>query len=107
MQSHETVHSEASNVVGAPTYRVNFWERPSPQHAWNLNAYVLTGVLNAQEALQWAGDAAHGRRFEVFVEVGAEAIGPFNKPRASALVRLFGDDPNVGETDRAEAFVRD
>ena len=107
MQPHETVHSEASKVVGAPIYRVNFWERPSPHFAWNLDAYVLTGVLDAPEALQWAGDTAHGRQFEVFVEVDAEAIGPLEEPRKSALVRVFGHDPNTGESHQVNAFVRD
>jgi len=105
VQIHETVHSEASNVVGAPAYRVNFWERSSPQHAWNLDAYVLTEALDIQEVLRWADDTAHGRRFEAFVETDVEPIGHLDRPRTSALVRVFGDDPNVGDTDRDPTFL--
>jgi len=72
MRPIETVHAEPRDSVDSPAYRVNFWQRSSPEQAWNLNAYALTEVEDITEVLRWVDEHAAGRRFEVFVEMDEE-----------------------------------
>lgn len=97
MHAIGTVHAEPRASVESPTYRVNFWERESPEQAWGLDAYVLTNVEDVDEVLRWVREHAGGRRFEVFAEIDQEPVGQFESPRTTTLVRLLGSDPNAGE----------
>lgn len=97
MRSIETVHAEPRDSVDSPSYRVNFWDRPSPGFAWNLDAYVLTEVEDIAEVLGWVDEHARGRRFELFVESDDEPVRSFESPRTTGLVRLIGSNPNAGE----------
>ena len=97
MRAIETVHSESSDSIDSTVYRVNFWQRPSPQHAWNLNAYLLSEALEITEVLPWVDEHARGRPFEVFAEMNDEPVGPFESPRTAGLVLLLGSNPNVDE----------
>lgn len=96
----DTVHAEPQSYSGAPSYRVHFWQRPSPQHAWNLDAHVLADVQDVTEALAWVEANARGRRLELFVETEEEPAGAIEAPRTTGLVRLLGSDPN--ESERVE-----
>ena len=95
MHATETVHAEPRSSVDAPNYRVNFWQ-PTPEGAWSLDAHVLTEVKDVTEALRWVSEHSNGQRFELFVETDVEPVGRFGAPRSSELVRLAGDNPNVG-----------
>lgn len=92
-----TVHSEASQVVDATVYRVNFWERMG--EAWGLDAFALTETTSVIEVFEWAETVSAGRRYEVFAELGveSEAIHEFEVPRKADLLRLAGENPNKGE----------
>lgn len=96
MRAHETVHAEPRRILGQPTYRVNFWERPGPDTGWQLDAFALSEVNGVAEAIAWAEQHSRGRRFELFVEIGDEAVHDFHTPRRSNLIRLAGADPNDG-----------
>ncbi|TFC96753.1 MULTISPECIES: hypothetical protein [Cryobacterium] len=98
MRATETVHAEPRDSIDSPAYRVNFWQRPSPEHGWNLDAYVLTDVEDITEVLQWVDEHAAGRRFEVFVEMNEEPERSFQSPRMTGLIRMLGSNPNAGET---------
>jgi hypothetical protein len=95
MRPLKTVHSESRETVDSPTYRVNFWERPSPEQGWNLDAFALTDVENVTEALRWVDEHARGRRFEIFVEMDDEQEASFHTPRKTGLIRLSGSNPNA------------
>lgn len=98
MRDIPTVHAEPRKSVDVPTYRVNFWQRPAPGWAWSLDAYALTDAADISEVLQWVGEHAHGRRFEVFAEMDEESAGSFQTPRKSGLVRLLGSNPNAEDS---------
>ena len=98
MRATETVHAEPCDSIDSPAYRVNFWQRPSPEHAWNLDAYVLTDVEDITELLQWVNEHAAGRRFEVFVETNEEPERSFQSSQTTGLIRLLGSNPSAGET---------
>ena len=95
MRASETVHAEPAFAVDAPNYRVNFWVQSSGG-AWSLDAFVLTEVANASEAIAWAQEHADGRRFELFAEAHPEPVEAFEVPRTSALIRLLGENPILG-----------
>jgi hypothetical protein len=78
---------------------VNFWQQSPLRTSWNLDAFVLTDLKNVSDALRWVDEHAHGRRFEMFVEIGQTATTPFETPRTSKLVRLLGSNPNAGEPE--------
>lgn len=96
MEAHETVHSGAPWVREAPNYRVNFWQKMG--ESWGLDAHVLTGVENVEQVLRWAEGRRDGREVEIFVGTELEPIGPVRQERKSALVRVFGTNPNAGKT---------
>jgi hypothetical protein len=98
MRAVETIHAEPRGSLESPRNRVNFWSRPQPRYAWNLEAYVLTDVGDVLEVLQWVEEHAEGRRYEVFAELDEEPVRAFAEPRTSGLVRLVGSNPNAGET---------
>jgi hypothetical protein len=106
MQATETVHAEPRSSVDAPNYRVNFWQ-PTPQGAWNLDAHVLTDVPDVTEALRWVSEHSNDRRFELFAETDAEPVGRFDVPRSTGLVRLAGENPNVGTKTVIGVFRKD
>lgn len=80
-ESHENIRVEA------PVYRVNFWERPRPGYAWNLDAFVLLGCADVVQVILWARSASKGRRFQIFVGV-EDTLDP------QTLIVLYGEDPN-------------
>lgn len=98
MHASETVHAEPRDSVEAPAYRVNFWQLSPSRGSWSLDAYVLTDAKDVTEVLTWAEMTADGRRFEVFAEVDDEPVSAYEKPRTASLVRLFGSNPNAGES---------
>jgi hypothetical protein len=106
MRASETVHAEPRDLIESPIYRVNFWQKPAPGHAWNLDAYALTDAKDFSEVLQWVNDHAVGRRFEVFVEIDQEHVQSFGTPRTTGLIRILGTDPNVGETTEIGSFIK-
>lgn len=55
MRTFETVHAEPWSRLEVPRYRVHFWQRRSPEDAWNLNAHVLEDAQDVDEVLAWAG----------------------------------------------------
>ncbi|MGV2952212.1 hypothetical protein ACNPM8_08570 [Glutamicibacter sp. AGC46] len=95
MRAIETVHAEPLDLDDSPSYRVNFWEQPHPASGWNLDAFALVEVQDVSEALRWAEKQANGRIFELFAEVDSEPENPFDTPRKTALIRLFGSNPNA------------
>jgi hypothetical protein len=101
-----TVHAEPRDSVDSPAYRVNFWQRSSPEQAWSLDAYALAEVEDITEVLQWVGQHAAGRRFEVFVEMDREPTRSFQSPRKAGLIRLLGSNPNAGETVEIGRFAK-
>ena len=105
MRSIETVHAEPRYSVDSPTYRVNFWQRPSPGFGWNLDAYALTEVQDITEVLRWVEENSHGRRFELFAEMDFQPEESFESPRTAGLVRLLGSNPNAGEPIEIGLFV--
>ncbi|WP_181032298.1 hypothetical protein [Arthrobacter sp. ZGTC212] len=105
MRISETVHAENRYTVDSPFYRVNFWEQASPPRGWMLDAYILSEVEDLTEVYQWIEENARGRRFELFVEMQEEPLGPFTSPRTSDLIRLLGRNPNVGESVHIATFV--
>jgi hypothetical protein len=98
MQASETVHAENQDFIDSPFYRVNFWEQASPAAGWMLDAFVLSDVEDLTQVHQWIEENAHGRRFELFVEIEYEPVKPFASPRKSGLVRLLESNPNAGES---------
>lgn len=66
--------------VDHPAYRVYFFDALNASDEWEL-----TGC-DVDEALEWVGNEAHGRRHVMYVvAVTAEGLG---------LLRLAGSDPN-------------
>jgi hypothetical protein len=106
MRAIETVHAEPRDSVDSPAYRVNFWQRTSPEQAWSLDAFALTEVEDITDVLQWVDEHAAGRRFEVFVEMDEEPARSFQSPRKAGLIRLLGSNPNAGETVEIGRFVK-
>ncbi|WP_323959364.1 hypothetical protein GC088_12630 [Arthrobacter sp. JZ12] len=94
MRDFETVHAEPRNVLRSPKYRVNFWQG-SHIGSWNLDGHILVDAQDLTEVLGWVEENAHGRQFELFVELDDEPNESFQHPRRSKLVRLIGDDPNA------------
>ena len=94
MQVVETDHAEPKELVPAPNYRVNFWDRRSPETSWSLDAYVLFEVEGINEVLKWASENANGRPYEVFVEFEDEDAHELAIPRTTPIIRLLGEDPN-------------
>ncbi len=105
MRISETVHAENRYTVDSPFYRVNFWEQASPPPGWMLDAYILSEVDDLTEVYQWIEEHVRGRRFELFVEMQEEPLGPFTSPRKSDLIRLLGKNPNAGESVHIATFV--
>ena len=90
-----TSHSEEGYRVTTPVYRVNFWERPAADLAWNLDAHILVDAPDVAAVLAWAANHADGRRYEILVEAdGDTEIADPHAPRRSPLVRLLGVNPN-------------
>jgi hypothetical protein len=106
MRVFETVHAEPRISIEAPGFRVNFWQRQSPESAWSLEAFVLTDVQDVYEALRWAEEHAQGRQLEVFAEVDGQSASQFDVPRTTALLRLLGSDPNAGVSVEVGPFAR-
>jgi len=94
MDVHETGHAEPSEYIESPIYRVNFWERPQPGFAFNLDAFVLSGAADVEEVLSWIAENARDRMYELLVEVDSEKIEPGLQIRSAALIHLSGADPN-------------
>ena len=103
MRPIETVHSESREAVDSPAYRVNFWERASPEQGWNLDAFALTDVENVTEVLRWVDEHARGRRFEIFVEMEEEPEASFHTPRTTGLIRVAGSNPNANQAFEVRA----
>lgn len=101
MRVFGTVHAEPRESIESPGFRVNFWQRQSPEAAWSLEAFALTDVRDVREAIDWAEDHAQGRRFELFAEVDSQPESEFDLPRTTAILRLLGNNPN----DRVSATV--
>lgn len=104
MLTFNTAHAEPDTVREAPVYRVHFWQRPSAEYAWNLDAYILIDAEDVTEVLRWIDLNSRGRRCELFVEVDDEPSGEVDEPRTSDLVRLLGRDPNEGEATIIGSF---
>ncbi|WP_200953368.1 hypothetical protein [Agromyces sp. Root81] len=94
MKAYETGHAEPGEYLASPIYRVNFWERPAPGFAFNLDAFVLVDASGVDEVLQWAASGARGRTYEVMVEAAEEPVEPGLQIRTAALLRLAGENPN-------------
>ena len=94
MKAYETGHAEPDDYFASPVYRVNFWERPAPGIAFNLDAFVLADASGVDEVLQWAATRARGRTYEVMVEAAEEQLEPGLQIRTTALLRLAGENPN-------------
>lgn len=105
MRISETVHAENRCTIDSPFYRVNFWERASPRHGWLLDAHVVNEVESVMDVYRWIEDNARGRRFELFVEMQEEPLGPFTSPRTSDLIRLAGTNPNAEEAVRITTLL--
>lgn len=105
MLASPTPHSEASVLFDACAYRVNFWESTAGSDAWALDAFVLTEARDVRDAIEWIERHAHGRRFELFVELDAEPVGAPELPRKTPLVRIIGEDPNDGRSRTIGQFV--
>lgn len=105
MHASETLHAENHEFIDSPLYRVNFWEQASPPRGWMLDAFVLSDVEDLTQVQQWIEENARGRRFELFVEMQHEPVGPFESPRKSGLIRLLGSNPNAGETVHVASFI--
>ncbi|MBC9953696.1 hypothetical protein ICM05_03385 [Leucobacter sp. cx-42] len=102
MQALSTVHAEPEFSNESPNYRVNIWHRQTSCYA--LDAYYLTGVRDAYEALAWAKQQAAGNLYEVFVEASDSSDTPFRVPRTAGLVRLFGENPNAVDEGVTSVF---
>lgn len=87
-----TVHAEPWAELDTPSYRVNFWSRPSEFHAWNLDAFIVLRAADFSEVLAWAEMERRGRPFEILVETDEEPYTSFATPRKTTLVRLYGKD---------------
>lgn len=74
MEAHQTLKGEGLDQVLRARYRVHYWERPTANHAWNLDAWILSDCANVFEALAWSSDHSAGRHYQVFVisDCGAE-----------------------------------
>lgn len=97
MHAYEVGHAEPREQIESPSYRANFWTRPKPGYAFNLDAWVLVGASGVEEALQWVSDHRAGRDFELFAEVEEMPVEGDLQVRNVSLVRLAGDDPNSTE----------
>lgn len=88
--------------VGAPAYRVYFWDQaaappgvPPERMGWRLESMRLTSVRDVDEVLEWArAPERPSRRFVVYAEVTNTAD--------PGLVWLLGDDPTVSDDPRAK-----
>ncbi|MGW9112906.1 hypothetical protein [Microbacterium sp. NPDC055683] len=88
MQATNVGEGDATIKVNAPTYRVEFWERPGPGFGWNLDAWELEDCASADEAAAWAREHARGRLFTLYVALRD------HEASESIHVRLLGSDPN-------------
>lgn len=94
-----TVHAESTTELEFPRYRVNFWQHISGGCA--LDADVLEGAADYQDALAWIETNSNGRIYELFVETDeTEERAGFSAPRKSSLVRLAGSNPNADAAAR-------
>lgn len=100
-----TVHAEPEGYQDCPTYRVNFWQRRPGRVAFSLEAFVVSGASDVNQVKEWIRTHAAGRSYELFVEVGGGAPGDFQTPRTGALIRLEGEDPNLGEMTEIGRFI--
>lgn len=87
MQALQTLQGEGIDQVLRAPYRVHFWERPTDDHAWNLDAWVLLDCEDVYAALDWASTNANHRRYQIFALCDC---GPCD----DRLVLLCGSDPN-------------
>lgn len=69
-----------------------------PGGTQSLEAYILTGVGDALEAIRWAKDRQEGRLVELFVEVEVVPPTTTHEQRTSGLIRLLGKAPDEGVT---------
>jgi len=87
--------SETERVV-EPTYQVDFWERPKPGFAWNVDTWLLDGCKDVREAIGWAEANARGRRFQLLVLFDAGE-------GSQQTILLLGDNPNDPDDRPREA----
>ena len=73
-----------------PDYRVDFWgpikDGGGRVVADGSDEWLLTGVRDVQEALDWAHSEADGRRFVLYVR--------FHDGRSIGVARLAGEEPS-------------
>jgi hypothetical protein len=101
-----TTHAEPRLLETDITYRVDFWH-PSDRN-WNLDAYVVTDAADAREVLTWiVENLTEGCTFELYVEVDAPPVDSAVAPRRSGLIRIAGENPNLGVTVPMGEFVPD
>ena len=98
MKAYETGHAEPDDYLASPIYGVNFWERPAPGFAFNLDAVVLVDASGVDEVLQWAATRARGRTYEVMVEAREEQV---DLDCRSARQRYFASPARIRTKSRA------
>lgn len=88
MIAQETGEWDVTFDVERPRYRVEFWERPAPDYAWNLEAWELSDCESVHEAIHWVDEHSSGRVHTLYA-----VLAPPETPHL-AYLRLSGRDPN-------------
>jgi hypothetical protein len=80
-----------SSLDENPDYRVDFWgpikDGSGRVVADGSDEWLLTGVRDVHEAIDWANDNADGRRFVLYVRFQ-------DGPRSLGVARLAGEEPS-------------
>ena len=77
-------------IIGAPTYRVDFWDWISPGDGtqgtghWRQESYYVTEA-DTDEVIAWASSKAEGRQLVIYLRATRDG--------EPGLIRLLGTDP--------------
>jgi len=71
----------ASQVVGGPIYRVDFWSRDGASDEW-----LLEHAGSFHDVLRWATAHAQDREFVIYAQADSES---------SVILRLHGQEPGA------------
>jgi hypothetical protein len=79
-----------SSLESNPDYRVDFWgpikDGSGRVAADGSDEWLLTGVRDVHEALDWANNNADGRRFVLYAR--------FHDGQSIGVARLAGEEPS-------------
>lgn len=86
MRARSILQIKESDRDEHPCYRVDFWERPALDYAWNSDIWLIDDAPSVSTAIEWAEAHARGRRYELLVRNRSAT--------EDSYVLLMGSNPN-------------